>query len=126
MSSRTWAYGREHEETLSAALNYASSLNCLRCYEEARALLRNTLPVARRAFGDSNVVTLKMRCSYATALHEDAAATVGDLREAVMTLEETAPIARRGLGSAHPVTMTIENELRDARAALRANEETQP
>ena len=67
-----------------------------------------------------------MTCSYATALYEDSAATLDDVREAVTLLEETTTIARRGLGSAHPLTMIIEDELRAARATLRANEETQP
>ena len=52
----------------------------------------------------------------------DANATLDDLREAVTTLEETEPIARRVLGGAHPVTRGIENDLREARAALGARE----
>tara|TARA_B100000683_G_scaffold264501_1_gene294137 strand:+ start:801 stop:980 length:180 start_codon:yes stop_codon:yes gene_type:complete len=37
-------------------------------------------------------------------------------------LEDTAQIARRVLGGAHPTTVSIERELREARAALRARE----
>ena len=59
---------------------------------------------------------------YAYALYEDPGATLDDLRESVATLEDTAPIARRVLGGAHPLTGAIENNLRDARAALRARE----
>ena len=66
---------------------------------------------------------LKMRRSYAWALYEDPATTLDDLRGAVTTLEDTARIARRVLGGTHPSTVGIENDLRDARAALRARTE---
>ena len=42
------------------------------------------------------------------------------LSEAVTTLEDTVRIALRVLGGAHPLAVRIENELRDARAALLA------
>ena len=63
-----------------------------------------------------------MTYQYAEALYKDDGATLDDLREAVTTLEDTARIARRVLGGAHPITMWIEEELQDARAALRARE----
>ena len=47
-------------------------------------------------------------------------ATLDDLREAVTTIKETERTARRVFGGAHPVTTGIEEDLRDARAALRA------
>ena len=46
------------------------------------------------------------------------------LREAVTTLEDSERIARRVLGGAHPVTVGIESDLRNARGALRACEES--
>ena len=63
-----------------------------------------------------------MRSVYAHSLYGDPAATLDDLREAVTTLEETARIARRVLGSAYPLTTTIEDDLRNGRAALAARE----
>ena len=87
--------------------------------------MRNTLPVARRVFGESAQLTINMRWCYGLALCRDDGATLGDLREAVTTLEETERIARRVLGGAHPTTTGIEENLQDARAALRARE-TQP
>ena len=54
------------------------------------------------------------------ALFEDAAATHGDLREAVTTLEDTERIAKRVLGGAHPLTVDIEDDLQEARDALDA------
>ena len=118
--------GQEHRDTLMAALNYASSLNHLRRFEEAKALLRQKMPVARRVLGEGRELTLRMRWEYARVLYRDDGATLDDLREAVTTLEETARIARRVLGGAHPITVEIEENLRNARAALRAREETQP
>jgi len=100
------------------------SLISLKRLEEAKALMRRTVPVARRVLGDSHDYTLTMRSSYARALHNDPSATLDDLREAVTTLEDTERIARRVLGSAHPLTKMIEDGLRDARAALRAREAT--
>jgi len=56
----------------------------------------------------------------------DPSATLDDLREAVRTLEDGTRIAQRVMGGAHPTTKNLENELQDARAALRACEETPP
>ena len=61
-----------------------------------------------------------MRWLYARLLHEDPAATHGDLREAVNTLEELERTARRVLGDVHPITEGMEDELQDAQDALYA------
>ena len=114
--------GEEHEQTLVAALNYASSLVHLQRYQEVRSVLCKTMPVARRVLGESHDITLKMRLVYARALYTDTGATLDNLREAVTTLEETGQTARRVLGGAHPVTTRIEYYLRDARATLAARE----
>ncbi len=109
-----------------AAVNYASSLKGLRRFEEAKLLMRKSLPVARRALGESSEITLKIRWNYAMALYQDEGATLGDLRKAVTTLEDAGRIARRVFGCANPLTTGIEGELRDARAALRARETPSP
>ena len=80
------------------------------------------MPVARRVLGEGHDLTFKMRWSYAQSLYRDPGAALDDVREAVTTLEETERTARRVLGGAHPTTESIEDELRDARAALRARE----
>ena len=105
-----------------AASNYAISLNELRRFKEAKAILRKTTPVARRAIGESHELTLKLRRNYAMALYKGDGATLSDLRLAVNTLEEIERIARRVFGGAHPLTTGIEGYLRNARAALRASE----
>ena len=120
-------HGKEHKETLLAANNYASSFNSLERFKEAKSLLRKTMPVARRIFGESNDIMLRMRWAYANALCDDAlcddsGATLDDLREGVETLEDTARTARRVLGGPHPSTTGIEQSLRYAQAALRARE----
>ena len=114
--------GEEHLETLRAANNYAKCLVDLKRFEEAKVLMRNAIPVARRVLGESHDL-IKMRINYATALYMDDGATVDDLREALTTLEDTGRIARRVLGGAYPITIGVEGELRNVRAALRAREE---
>jgi hypothetical protein len=61
-----------------------------------------------------------MRAVYVGALFRDDDATLDDLLEAVTTLEDVTRIARRVFGGAYPLTVNIEEELRDARAALAA------
>ena len=72
--------------TLLAASNYANSLFLLERCEEGKALLRKTMPVARRVLGESDKVTLRMRSNYATALYTDPSARLDDLRDAVVGL----------------------------------------
>ena len=114
--------GEEHPQTLLAANNYAHTLLELQRFEEAKALLRKSMPVARRVLGENDTLMLRMRQIYAETLYKDVGATLDDLREAVTTLEDTDRIARRVLGGAHPLTTAIEQCLRNARAALRARE----
>ena len=91
---------------------YANSLVELKRYQEAKAVLRKMMPVARRVLGDSNETTIRMRWHYARALFSDTSATLADLREAVTTLEDIERIARRVLGGAHPMTKEIGDHLR--------------
>ena len=109
-------------DTFLVAENYALVLLDLQRFKEAKKLLRKSTSVAQRVLGASHAVTLKMRSTYAGALHEDPAATLDDLREAVTTLEDAERIARRVFGGAHPLTESIEAALQNARAALRARE----
>ena len=118
-------FGAEHYDTLREAFSYALSLSALERFEEAKALMRKTVPVARRVLGENDENLLKIRWTYAQSLYEDPAATPDDLREAVTTLEETARTARRVLGGAHPLTEGIEEDLRDAQA-LHAREAPSP
>ncbi len=114
--------GMESVETIGAASNYATTLNCLKRYKEAEALLRKTLRVARRVIGTSHQITLRLRWIYAQSFHENPGATLDNLREAVTTLEDVERTARRVFGGAHPLTTGSEGTLRDARAALATRE----
>ena len=89
--------GEEDHYTIRAANNYAWGLYELERFEEVKSLLRKTIPAARRVFGESHNLTLRMRWSYARALYHDDDATLDDVRESVTTLEETERTARRVL-----------------------------
>ena len=108
--------------TLREASNLAYALVSLVRFDEAKALLRRMMPVARRVLGDSHNFNLKMRWTYAQALFQDANATLDDLGEAVTSLEDTERTAWRVLGGAHPLVVLIEGELHNARASSAARE----
>ena len=119
-------YGEEHRETLVEADNYAVALTALERFEEAKSLIRKTMPVARRVLGESDQLVLGMRQNFALALYKDEGSTLADLHDAATMLEGIEPTARRVLGGAHPLTGALERHLRAARAALRACETPSP
>ena len=125
-AGRLKVQGEEHPKTLIAANNYAAALVGLQRFEEAKALVLKTMPVARRVIGDDHNLTLKLRWAYAEVLYKDDGATLADLREAVTTLEDLERIARRVFGGMHPITTGIELHLREARDVLRARETPSP
>ena len=110
----------ERVSSFSVEAYYATSLCHLQRFEEAKAMFRKTVPVARRVLGESDDLTLKMRWTYAMALYKDPDTTLGDLREAVETLESVAPVWTRIFGEAHPETPSVQRALEDAREALAA------
>ena len=81
--------------------------------------------MARRVLGENDDLTLRLRWIYAQSLYADDDATLADLREAVTTLADAERTVRRVFGGTHPLTVDIEDELRDARAALSAREPPQ-
>ena len=87
--------------------------------------MHKTIPAAQRVLGDNDRLTLKARWFYAQTLFLDSAATLDDLREAVTTVDDLTRTARRVFGGTHPLTVDIGRDVRDARAALRAREDTQ-
>ena len=125
-SGRLKLNGETHVETLGAANNYASSLNGLRRFAEARSLMRKTMPVAQRVLGKLHEITIKMLWAYVETLYEDDNATLDDLRKAVNTLEDAARDARRVYGSAHPFAEGCEFHLQKSRAVLAARETPSP
>ena len=95
--------------------NYANGLLTLQRYAEAKSLLREAIPLARRVLGESDALNFRMRKIFAVTLYEDPDATRGDLREATTTLEEIERTARRMLGGAHPLVLAIERNLDESR-----------
>ena len=122
-SGRLKLLGEEHPDTLLAASNYASSLGQQRRFEECKALLRKVIPVARRVLGEDHKLTLDMMWAYAAGLSSDDDATLDDLREAVSTLEDAERTTRRVFGSSHPLAVSLERDLRNARAILSVRED---
>ena len=119
-------HGEEHEATLLAANNYATSLLDLDRDEEVKSLLRRTILVARRFLGDSHDTTLRMRANYNVALVNADGAKLDDIRKAVATLEEIERTTRRVLGGSNPVTEDVGRVLRRSRTILRARETPSP
>jgi hypothetical protein len=113
-------HGEEHANTLQAANNLAASLILLGRFEEAKALFRKTIPIARRVLGEGSELGLGMRANYGRVLCQDGGSTLNDIREAVTTLEETQRTARRVLGGSHPLVGKIASYLLAARAILAA------
>ena len=94
----------------------------LKRFQEAKALFRKVVPVARRVSGEGDENTLRLRMIYAQVLYYDPDAPPDDVREAVTALEDVERIARRVFGGAHPLVKMIEHHLRASRAVLRARE----
>ena len=115
-------HGEEHYDTLREANNLANSFAQVQRFEEARSLLRKTIPAARRVLGETSELMHRMKKVYADTLYMDPSATLDDLREAVTTLEDTERTTRRVFGISHPTTDMVEHSLQNARAALRARE----
>ena len=63
--------GEENSDTVNEAYNLADCLCGLDRLDEARLLLRKTIPVARRVRGESDETTLRMRGTYARTLYMD-------------------------------------------------------
>ena len=114
--------GKEDVKTLMVAAKYALALVNEQRFEEAKSLLREQIPVARRVLGENDLFTLTMRGTYAEALYLDTSTTLGDLRGAVAMLEEIERIARRAFGTSHPIVVKCGLALRNARGTLRARE----
>jgi len=112
--------GKESYNAILEAVNYASALIELKRFEEAKSLLRKSMPVARRVLGGNDRLTLKMRWICAYALYGDDNSTLDDLREAATTLEAVVPLWERIHGKAHPDTPKVHNALANARKKLAA------
>jgi len=117
-------YGEEHRDTLVPANSVSNLLVDMRRYEEAKSLLRRTMPVARRIIGENDETTIRLTWQYGQILHRNDATqqtTLDEIRASVAMLGKLARTARRVLGGAHPVVAGIEESLGQSRAALAFN-----
>ena len=103
-------YGAQNRHTFIPANNYATSLISLERFEEAKALLRKTMPVARRVLGPEHDLTMSMREDLSRVIL-DGDSSANEKRQALRTLEEVAGIMRRVMGPAHPDTLHAQSEL---------------
>ena len=115
-------HGEEDPDTLREANNYAALLKKLGRFEEAKSLMRKSIPTAHRVLGETHDLTLTMRRIYAESLFYDTGATLDDLHEAVTTLEEIEPTTRRVFGGSHPLAVAIEGNLQKARSVRRGRD----
>ena len=81
---------------LSVAI--ADSLIEAELFEEARSLLREKIPVARRALGDLHDFTLSLRSYYANSISRDTNSSPNDVHDAVAIAEDVVRTARRVFG----------------------------
>ena len=110
-------YDEESIYVLREANNYATTLIGLDRFEEAKSLLRKTIPVARRVLGPEHDLTMSMREDLCRAtLNGDSAAN--EKREALRTLEDTVGLMRRVLGAQHPETQRAQVTLDSYRRKL--------
>ena len=98
------------KQPIRAANNYALTLLELQRFEEAKGILRRTVPVAQRTLGAEHELTLSLRedLSHATL---DGESSAEEKREALRILEEVAGVIRRILGPAHPNTLYTQRNL---------------
>ena len=96
--------------------NLAEYLVAAREFEEAKSLLRKTIPTTLQDLGPNHSNTFNIRGCYARALSEDDSASRDDLVEAVAILEELSQTARRIYGTGPASLVVEENEARLVRA----------
>ena len=106
----------EDEKTLLAANNYAMVLLELQRFEEAKKVLRRTVPVARRVLGAEHALTLSLREDLSRATL-GGASSAEEKREALRILEEVAGVMRRVFGPAHPETLRAQRQLEHYRGS---------
>ena len=88
------------------------TLHQLKRFEEAKELLRKSIPVARRVLGTEHELTLSLREDLSRATLLDGGSSAEEKRKALRMLEDVAGIMRRVLGPAHPDTLHTQSVLK--------------
>ena len=96
---------------MTATADALNTLICLKRFDEAKSLLRKTMPVARRVLGNEHAITLSLREDLACATL-GGESSVEEKREALQMLEDTVAVMRRVLGPAHPDTVHAQGWLK--------------
>ena len=109
-------------DTIMDAINLAESLIDAELFEEARSLLCDNIPVARRTLGTDHELTLDLRSNYALAISRDTNSSRADVHEAVAILEDVVRTSRRVFGLQHPVFADYREDLESARMRLADDE----
>ena len=109
------ASGLEDIDTLVAALTLAKSLRALSAFSEARALLREVVPIAMTSLGGDHGVTLELNSNFVRAMCMDLNATADQLKAAVDLAHSTHEAALRRYGDGHELTHLCRASLADAR-----------
>ena len=117
-------YGEEHRGTLREANNYAVVLLSLARHAEAKPILRNAIPNARRTLGAEHDLTLNFQDIYAQCLNRDPSASRDDVVEAIEIFEDIQRRARRVFGPDHPNWKALPRDLMAAREKLASFDDT--
>ena len=86
-------------------------------FTEAKSLIREQIPKARRALSANHESVTRLRWNYATCLCDDAASR-DDLVESATIHEEIYSTTRRIYGPTHPLAAAIQRELARVRLIL--------
>ena len=109
--------GKQHAESITECGNLVINLLELRRFEEAKRLLREVIPVARRVLGNEHNLTLSLCEDLSRATLLDVESSANENREAVRALEDTLGVMRRVLGPQHPDTQRVQQNLEAYREA---------
>ena len=110
----------DHENRRIDAINLSESLIEAKLFKEARSLLRDNIPVARRTLGGGSEYTLELRTNSARAISRDTNSS--RVHEAVAILEDVLRTTRQVFGVQHPNFADYQEELESARMRLAYDE----
>ena len=110
--------GKQHAESITECSNLIINLLELRRFQEAKRLLREVIPVARRVLGNEHTSTLSLCEDLSRATILDVECSANERREAIRTVEDTLGVMRRVLGPQHPDTKRVQQNLEAYREAF--------
>mmetsp|Transcript_26288 Transcript_26288/g.78913 ORF Transcript_26288/g.78913 Transcript_26288/m.78913 type:complete len:222 (+) Transcript_26288:3-668(+) len=112
---RVALFGPEQRDSIGAANSLAIALVRLARFDEARAILKRQIPLARQLGGTQWVHAAGV---FSRAVVEDDNCPTTELEEALTVMDDASRTARQTLGTAHPVAKALERDLGCIRARL--------